>query len=130
MRPFEESNERAAIYTSFLTTKGKTMYDAFIVKPRLAAQTPEDMEFWIDIHRDDMDPLRKHLRRYAMRKNIRIDIITDIIKSFSVQTLSSMQSKSLSNSFNDDGTPMNLEGYFYKELQDRAEMFESDEFPG
>ena len=130
MRLFEESENRAALYTSFLTTKGKTMFDAFIVKPKLAFQTSEDMEFWIDIHSDDITPLRKHLRRYAMRKNIRIDIISDIIKSFSVQTLSSMESKSLSNSFEEDGSPKNLEGYFYKDLQDRAEMFESAEYPG
>ena len=36
MKLFEESKERAAIYTSFLSVKGKTMYDAFVVKPRLA----------------------------------------------------------------------------------------------
>ena len=130
MRLFDESEDRAALYTSFLTTKGKTMFDAFVVKPKLAAQTPEDMEFWIDIHSDDIAPLRKHLRRYAMRKNIRIDIITDVIKSFSIQTLTSMESKSLSNSFEKDGTPKNLEGYFYKDLQDRAHLFESEEFPG
>ena len=86
------------------------MFDAFVVKPKLASQTLEDMEFWIDVHSDDITPLRKHLRRYAMRKNIKIDIITDIIKSFSIQTLSSLESKSLTNSFEKDGTPKNLEG--------------------
>lgn len=34
---FQESDDRAAIYTNFLTVKGKTMFDAFVVKPRLAA---------------------------------------------------------------------------------------------
>ena len=33
----KEGDERAAIYTSFLTVKGKTMLDAFVVKPRLAS---------------------------------------------------------------------------------------------
>ena len=38
MNIFEkEGDERAAIYTSFLTVKGKTMFDAIITKPRLAA---------------------------------------------------------------------------------------------
>lgn len=67
---FKESEDRAAIYTSFLTVKGKTMYDAIVVKPKLAAQTDEDMEYWVDIHEEDIDALRKHLRRYALRKNL------------------------------------------------------------
>ena len=70
MNVFTESSERAAVYSSFLNVKGKTMHDAFIVKPRLAGQTDEDMEFWLDLHQDDIDPLRKHLRMYALRKNI------------------------------------------------------------
>ena len=49
MKVFEESEDRAAIYTSFLTVKGKTMLDAFIVKPRLAGQSLDDMEYWVDV---------------------------------------------------------------------------------
>ena len=71
MNIFEkEGEDRAAIYTSFLTVKGKTMFDAIITKPRLAAQSKEDMEYWLDIHENDVEQLKKHLRRYAMRKNI------------------------------------------------------------
>ena len=84
MKLFEESKERAAIYTSFLSVKGKTMYDAFVVKPRLAGQSEDDMEYWVDIHEEDADPLRKHLRRYAMRKNIQIEDISHIIRPFSI----------------------------------------------
>ena len=50
MRMFDESEDRAAIYTSFLNVKGKTMFDAFVVKPKLAGQTKEDMEYWVDLH--------------------------------------------------------------------------------
>jgi len=53
MKIFDESKERAACYTNFLSVKGKTMLDAFVVKPRLASQTAEDMEYWVDIHEDD-----------------------------------------------------------------------------
>jgi folate-binding Fe-S cluster repair protein YgfZ len=70
MNLFKESQDRAAVYTSFLTVKGKTLYDAIVVKPRLASQTDDDMEYWLDIHEEDIDPLRKHLRKYALRKNI------------------------------------------------------------
>ena len=37
MRIFErEEPDRAALYTGFLNVKGKIMFDAFIVKPKLA----------------------------------------------------------------------------------------------
>ena len=89
MNIFErEGEKRAAIYTGFLTVKGKTMFDAIIAKPKLAAQTSEDMEYWVDVDQNDVDILKKHLRRYAMRKNIKIEDISHIIKAFSVQTLS------------------------------------------
>ena len=88
MKVFEtEGQERAAAYTGFLNVKGKIMFDGIIVKPRLASQTADDMEFWIDIHEDDFEPLKKHLRRYAMRKNIRIDDLSHVIKAFSIQSL-------------------------------------------
>ena len=119
MNLFKESEDRAAIYTSFLTVKGKTMYDAIVVKPKLAAQTDEDMEYWVDIHEEDIDALRKHLRRYALRKNLQIEDISHIIKSFSIQSLLGI-----------NRSEENKEGYFYPDLQDRVEMFESDEFPG
>ena len=119
MRLFDESADRAALYTSFLTVKGKTMMDAIVVKPKLAGQTSDDMEYWVDIDEADADPLRKHLRRYAMRKNIKIEDISHIIRPFSIQSLLGV------NEY--EG---NKEGHFFSELQDRVEMFESEEFPG
>ena len=88
MNVFEkEGAERAAIYTGFLTVKGKTMFDAIIAKPQLASQTSEDMEYWVDVHQEDAEALRKHLRRYAMRKNIKINDISDVVKTYSMQSL-------------------------------------------
>jgi len=37
MRLFQKEAERAAIYTAFLTVKGKMMFDAIIAKPKLAS---------------------------------------------------------------------------------------------
>ena len=79
-----EGPERAALYSSFLNIKGKTMFDAFIVKPKLALQSDEDTEYWVDLHQEDIDPLRKHLHKYALRKNVRIEDISHVIKSFSI----------------------------------------------
>ena len=88
MKIFEkEGDERAAIYTSLLTVKGKTMFDAIIAKPRLASQSADDMEYWVDVHEDDVAAFTKHLKRFAMRKNIQIDDISTIIKTYSVQQL-------------------------------------------
>jgi len=65
-----EGEDRAAIYTSLLTVKGKVMFDAIIAKPKLASQSEKDMEFWIDVHEKDAEALLKHLKKYSMRKNI------------------------------------------------------------
>lgn len=98
---FDKEETRAAVYTGFLSVKGKILFDAIITKPKLASQTSEDMEYWVDLHEDDIEPLKKHLRRYAMRKNVQIEDISHVIKSFSIQTM--------------DGV-VEDEGHFFKDL--------------
>jgi len=34
------------------------------------------MEYWIDIDREDSEPLLKHLKKYSMRKNIKFEDIS------------------------------------------------------
>ena len=74
------------------------------------------MEYWVDVHERDAETFMKHCRKYALRKNIKIEDISHIIKSFTVQTLTGV-----------DGNP---EGHFFSRLQDTVQMFESEEFPG
>jgi len=62
----------------------RRMFDAIIAKPRLAAQSPNDMEYWVDVHERDAETFIKHCRKYALRKNIKIEDISHIIKSFTV----------------------------------------------
>lgn len=103
MRKFEDVN-RAALYTGFLSVKGKMMFDAIIAKPKLAFQTKEDMEYWVDVAEGDAESLMKHLKKYSMRKNVKIEDISHVIKSFSIQTLCGMSR---------DSEP---EGHFFKEF--------------
>lgn len=98
-----DDQERAALYTGFLTVKGKLMYDAIIARPLLASQTAEDMEYWVDVSDLDAEAFQKHLKRYAMRKNVQIEDISHVIKSFSIQTLAGLA----------EAEP---EGHFFKEL--------------
>ena len=76
MKLFQREQDRAAIYTGFLTVKGKMMFDAIIAKPKLASQTDQDMEYWIDVHEQDAEPLLKHLKKYSLRKNIKFEDIS------------------------------------------------------
>jgi hypothetical protein len=49
MNTFDREEERAALYSGFLNTKGRLKYDAFIFKPK----DPESVarqQFWIDHH--------------------------------------------------------------------------------
>ncbi len=76
MKLFSKETERAAIYTGFLSVKGRMMFDAIIAKPKLAAQNEQDMEYWIDVHENDTEALLKHLKKYSMRKNIKIEDVS------------------------------------------------------
>lgn len=88
IRIFEkEGPERAAIFTGFLNVKGKVLFDAIVVKPRLAGQTKEsgEMEYWIDVESEEDAPaLMKHLKKYALRKKLQISDMSHVIKSFQI----------------------------------------------
>jgi len=84
MRLFQQEPERAAIYTGLLTVKGRVMFDAIIAKPKLASQTLDDMEYWIDVHERDVEAFLKHIKRYSMRKIIKFDDISHVIKTFAI----------------------------------------------
>lgn len=80
MKRFAEQKDRAAIFTTFLNVKGRMLFDAIVVKPKLAGQE-EEPEYWIDVHEDDSEDLIRHMKRYALRnKNLHITDISDIIK--------------------------------------------------
>ena len=80
---FKKEEDRAALFTAFLNVKGKTMFDAMIVKPKLAGQYEEEIEYWIDVEGDtDAELLKSHLKRYAIRKKLQINDLSHVIKSF------------------------------------------------
>lgn len=58
------------------------MFDAMIVKPKLAGQHEEEIEYWIDVEDADALELKKHLKRYGIRKKLQIDDLSHVIKSF------------------------------------------------
>lgn len=72
MKLFEKDKNRAAIFTSFLNVKGKTMFDAIIAKPLIANQDGDDVEYWVDIAAADSEEVFKHFKKYAIRKKISI----------------------------------------------------------
>ena len=86
MRLFaNEQPDRAALMTSFLTPKGRVMFDAFIVKPRLAGQEGSEVEYWLDVESDsDAALLQKHIKKYAIRKNLVVADLSHIIKAFQI----------------------------------------------
>ena len=54
MRLFDKDQNRACIFTGFLNVKGRLLFDAMIVKPKLAGQA-EEPEYWLDVHEKDAD---------------------------------------------------------------------------
>lgn len=96
---FFKDARKAASYTGFLTVKGRLQYDAIIAKPKLASQTTEDLEYWIDIGEQDAEPFMKHMKRYSMRKNVKTEDISHIIKPFAVQTLPGLEATEIEGNF-------------------------------
>lgn len=74
MRSFEKEENRAAIFTCFLNVKGKVLFDAIIAKPLLANQNKEDMEYWVDIAKEDSEELLKHLKVYYIFIDLSLEI--------------------------------------------------------
>lgn len=73
------------------------------------------MEFWVDVAQADSDLALKHMKKYAIRKKVAIQDISHIMKVYSAQS--------------EQGVDC-TEGFFFTDLQSRAELFESEEFPG
>ena len=134
MRSFaKEHPERAAIYTAFLNVKGRVILDAMIIKPRLAGQNSADqaentdIEYWVDVEKAaDAATLMKHLKKYALRKQLQIRDISEVIKSFQIQTMNGIFKDADADG---DAEPADA-GHYFKEFQDTVEMHESEEFPG
>jgi tRNA-modifying protein YgfZ len=62
MNAFKEET-RGAIFTTFLSVKGKIMFDAMVAKPRIAEQKEGgEIEYWMDIAQDDAQDALKHLK--------------------------------------------------------------------
>lgn len=79
-------DEQAAVYTGFLNTKGRTIADAIIVRPKVyfplirsykdskTVAHPEN-EYWVDVHSDLAGRLRDHLKKYAWKKKVELGSI-------------------------------------------------------
>lgn len=81
----KEGPHRAAIYTTFMTPKGKIKCDCFIVRPLLANQDVET-EFWIDLEESDVSEFIGIVTKHRLRKDVKFMDVSDAIEVFSVQT--------------------------------------------
>lgn len=84
MNAFKQET-RGAIFTTFLSVKGKVMFDAMVAKPKLAEQREDgELEYWMDLAQEDAQDALKHLKKYAIRKKVQIQDISHFIQVFSV----------------------------------------------
>ena len=63
------------MYNAFLSVKGRVQFDAIISKP----ETDDQTEFWLDVAKKDVDGLKKHLKRFAMRKHVKVEELSSIV---------------------------------------------------
>ena len=78
----KDGRERAAVYATFMTPKGKIRMDCFIVKPLLANQV--ETEYWIDVHEDDVSEFIAIVTKHRLRKDVKFLDVSDSIEVFSV----------------------------------------------
>eukprot|EP00347_Sterkiella_histriomuscorum_P020088 403339151 len=111
----QEGPQRAAIYATFMTPKGKIRMDCFIVRPLLANQNSGETEYWIDVEENDVSEFLSIVTKHRIRKDVKFLDVSDAIEVFSVST------------------PMGVDcpaGHIFQDLQSQAMQFESEEFPG
>jgi len=66
------------LYSAFLNASGRVLHDVFIypgVPHRVTAR--ESPSFVIEVDSEEVHTLAKHLKRYKLRANIRVDILED-----------------------------------------------------
>ena len=66
-------SSRVAMYSMFLTSKGKVVTDGIVLRPVVydkgVKKLAED-ELWIDVSEDTCDRLYEHLKRYTWKKKV------------------------------------------------------------
>ena len=63
------------MYTAFLSVKGRVLYDTIISKPEAGDET----EYWLDVAMQDVDGIKKHLKKFSMRKKVKIEEMSSIM---------------------------------------------------
>ena len=70
-----KSKDQVVTYNAFLSVKGRVQFDAIISKP----ETDDETEFWLDVSKKDVDGVKKHLKRFAMRKKVKVEELSSIM---------------------------------------------------
>lgn len=84
MEQFERSGEDSApeaVYTAFLTNKGKINFDGFIIPFSEDGKAPEEPDVLLDCHSAEKARILKHIKMYKLRSKVDV---TDVSTSFEV----------------------------------------------
>ena len=69
-----ESGQQVAMYAAMLSVKGRVLYDCIVCKPEVS----EEGEYWLDVASKDAESIKKHLKRYGMRKHVKVEAMGSI----------------------------------------------------
>ena len=56
---------RVALYSGLLTEDKALPFGIIILKPRLAGQTPDNVEYWVDVVKDDVPDFLRYSKQAA-----------------------------------------------------------------
>lgn len=74
-----EDKELRALYALMLNPKGRIFTDCLVVKPLLANQDGDDVEFWVDVERKHLQTIIEYFRTYSLRKTIQVEDYSDVL---------------------------------------------------
>lgn len=63
--------EKKALWSGILSPQGKVLFDFFLY------EQPDASGVWIDIHREKVDGLIEHLKKFILRSDVHINLIED-----------------------------------------------------
>jgi hypothetical protein len=103
------------MYSLLLNPKGRIFSDIFIAKPFIPGNALGDIEYWIDVDRNQLDKIMKYFRMYSLRKNVTFKHIdSDKLSIVSLCTKKPF---------------VGVEGNFVEKFHDDLPKAELDEYP-
>ena len=69
-------------------TDGHIWCGVIVIKPKLAGQTPDNMEYWVDVQKHDARAFKVYTKRAAkeLKAEVQVEDLSNVMKPFAIQS--------------------------------------------